>query len=371
MQMMQIMTGVNLRESASSADNNAVGYIRQYKAMEIEINGEAGEGGGQVLRTALGLSLATGKSFSIESIRGKRKKPGLLRQHLTAVRAATAIGQARVSGDSLKSTSLTFEPTQIKAGKYHYAIGTAGSCTLVLQAILPGLLLAGDSSEITIEGGTHNPMAPSFDFLAQTWLPQLQKMGIEIKAEMVRPGFFPAGGGKIRIAVNPARKLKPIELCTWEFSHFTASAVCAELPAHIGLRELKKVRQKLGSDLDLEENKGLEQWDEHGPGNVVTIQAHSPHLVETFTGYGQKNVRAEQVAARAAGQAVKYRETGAPVGPRLADQLLIPMTLVGGGRFITARPTKHTLTNIAVIEQFYPVRFQVEQLDDQRWEIRL
>ncbi len=333
----------------------------------ITINGSAGEGGGQVLRTALGLSLTTGIPFKIDDIRGKRRKPGLMRQHLTAVRAAKKIGQAKVEGDTLKSGALSFAPTAIRPGKYHFAIGTAGSCTLVLQAILPPLLVADDESNITIEGGTHNPMAPSFDFLASTFLPQLEKMGVNIKAELIRPGFFPAGGGKIRLQVTPPKKLQPIELTSMDFSHFAVKAVCAELPGHIGIRELKKVQKRLR----LEKPGEMVQLDKYGPGNVVTIQAHSANITETFTGYGQKNVRAEKVASRVAGQAKRYIEAGAPVGSHLADQLLIPMALAGNGRFVMAEPTSHTLTNIEVIEMFYPIKFQVKQLNEKQWEITL
>jgi len=333
----------------------------------IHINGSSGEGGGQVLRTALGLSLAAGVPFQIEDIRGKRKKPGLLRQHLTAVRAATQIGGAEVIGDELKSDSLTFVPTSVKAGKYQFAIGTAGSCTLVLQALLPGLLMADAESEIIIEGGTHNPMAPSFDFLATTFLPLLESMGAKIKIELIRPGFFPAGGGKICVQITPTKKLQPLELCDWSFSHCSVQALCAELPEQIGERELKTVRE----ELDLKQEGDLLCLDQYGPGNVVTIYAHSSTFVETFTGYGQKNVRAERVAARVAGQVGNYLDVAAPVGPYLADQLLIPMALAGGGHFVTARPSQHTLTNIEVIEMFCPVTFQVNPIDEKQWEIRV
>lgn len=331
----------------------------------IIIDGSAGEGGGQVLRTALGLSLATGKPFQINNIRGKRKKPGLLRQHLTAVRAATEIGQAKVSGDEMRSASLSFAPSTVKSGKYDFSVGTAGSCTLVFQAILPALLMADAESEITIEGGTHNPMAPPFDFLATTFLPLLEKMGATIKAELIRPGFVPAGGGKMCVRVAPVKKFQPLDLCLWNFSHFTVRAVCAELQGTIGLRELKTVQTKLG----LEQEGELLQLDQYGPGNVVIIHAHSANFTETFTGFGQKNVRAERVASRVAGQAGKYLKISAPVGPYLADQLLIPMALAGAGQFVTAEPTQHTLTNIEVIEKFCAVTFQLDRLNKQQWKI--
>src|SRR5262245_2007058 len=160
----------------------------------ITIDGSAGEGGGQILRTALALSLVTARPFRIERIRAGRPKPGLLRQHLTAVQAAAKVGAARISGAEVGSLELTFEPTGLRGGAYDFAVGTAGSATLVLQTLLPALLRAREPSQLTIEGGTHNPYAPPFDFLARTFLPVLRRMGAAIEARLEAPGFYPAGG---------------------------------------------------------------------------------------------------------------------------------------------------------------------------------
>jgi RNA 3'-terminal phosphate cyclase (ATP) len=332
------------------------------------IDGSKGEGGGQVLRTALGLSLVTGQAFTIKNIRGKRKKPGLLRQHLTAVLAAAEIGGATVQGAAIKSDSLTFEPGTIAAGTYTFSIGTAGSCTLVLQAIMPALLKAGKKSYITLEGGTHNPFAPSFDYLETTFFSVLQKMGVHLDAELIRPGFYPAGGGKMRICIDPPKSLLPIRFDYLSKTHCRARAVCAELPAHIGQRELKKITKKL----NLAENQTqLTQYHEYGPGNVVSIFVDSDQLTETFVGFGQTNIRAERVAGRIIGQVRKYLDTGVTVGPYLADQLLVPLALAGKGKFLTCRPTEHALTNIEVIQQFLDMNITVSRVDEQVWQIAL
>src|ERR1700722_15265155 len=160
----------------------------------IEIDGSFGEGGGQVLRTALSLSLVTGQPFRIDNIRAGREKPGLLRQHLTAVLAAAEIGGATVEGATLGSTALTFSPGKVKPGEYRFAVGTAGSGTLVFQTILPALMLASAPSRITIEGGTHNHAAPPFDFLARTFVPLVERMGPKIRLQFERYGFYTAGG---------------------------------------------------------------------------------------------------------------------------------------------------------------------------------
>ena len=334
----------------------------------ISIDGSKGEGGGQVLRTSIGLSLVTGRPFQIKNIRGKRKRPGLLRQHLTAVLAAVEIGGARVHGAEIKSDSLQFEPGVIKAGEYHFAIGTAGSCTLVFQAVMPALLKAGGVSSITLEGGTHNPFAPSFDYLAKTFFPVLRKMGVNIEAELIQPGFYPAGGGKIRITIEPPGKLSPVVFEKLSGARCLAKAVCAGLPDHIGVRELATIKKKLKLG---EEETELIRYSEHGPGNVVSIFVKSEQLTETFVGFGQKNIRAERVASRIVGQVRKYLEVGVIVGPYLADQLLIPLALAGKGKFLTCKPTEHTLTNIKVIQQFLDVGISVSRTTDKIWQISL
>jgi len=178
----------------------------------IVIDGAQGEGGGQILRSALALSLVTGKPFRIRNIRARRKKPGLMRQHLTAVNAAVEVGAARVAGNAIGSTELTFEPAALCSGSYRFAVGTAGSCTLVLQTVLPALILADGPSELLLEGGTHNPAAPPFDFLAGAFLPLLSRMGPRVAAALERPGFYPAGGGRMRVRVTPAKRLLPLHL---------------------------------------------------------------------------------------------------------------------------------------------------------------
>lgn len=332
----------------------------------IQLDGSMGEGGGQILRTALGLSLVTGRPFTIKNIRAARKKPGLMRQHLTAVRAATGIGEARVSGDAISSKTLTFIPTALKGGKYSFSIGTAGSCTLVFQAILPALLMAKEPSELVIEGGTHNPHAPPFDFLQQSFLPILESMGAKVVARLIRPGFFPAGGGCMEFSITPATSLGSLELLRLGETSISARALSAELPDHIGKRELKAIAAKLKLGDTQLENRVTHS---NGPGNIVSIFVQSEHLTETFTGFGEKNVRAEKVGTRAAMQVRKYLQAGAPVGPCLADQLLIPMALAGAGCIRTGKPSNHTLTNIEVIENFLDVRFSLSEIDQLCWEI--
>src|SRR5437016_1414247 len=178
----------------------------------ISIDGSEGEGGGQILRTSLALSLVTGQPFRMDRIRAKRQKPGLLRQHLTAVEAAKAVGCAEVMGAAMNSQTLEFRPAVVTPGNYRFAVGTAGSATLVLQTVLPSLLTASSTSTLTLEGGTHNPLAPPFDFLARSFMPLIQRMGPSVELELRRPGFFPDGGGRFHVRIEPVKKLPRLVL---------------------------------------------------------------------------------------------------------------------------------------------------------------
>jgi RNA 3'-terminal phosphate cyclase (ATP) len=325
----------------------------------LTIDGSEGEGGGQVLRTALALSAVTGRSFQIEHIRGKRKKPGLLRQHLTAVKAITEICNARVSGAELGSQALSFEPSSPKHGEYSFAIGTAGSATLVLQTILPPLLMAEGHSHIVLEGGTHNSMAPPFDFVAQTFLPLLHRMGASVSAELTRHGFYPAGGGRFEVHIQGGAKLAPLELLQrGTLNKLKIRAIVSQLPVRIAEREAHQLASALCDyPLDFETST----VDSAGPGNVAMVTVRAEALTETFTGFGEVGVRAETVAHRLAGEVRRYLHSDAPVGEHLADQLLIPLALAGGGTFRTTEPSLHTRTNADVIARFLPVRVAFQQ----------
>lgn len=335
----------------------------------ITIDGSFGEGGGQILRTSIALSLVTGKAFRIENIRAGRKKPGLLRQHLTAVQAAAAISNARVSGAELNSSALRFEPSALRGGDYKLAVGTAGSATLVFQTILPALLFAPERSQLTLEGGTHNPSAPPFDFLAHTFVPVLRRMGASVQVRLEAYGFYPAGGGRFVADVEPSAGLGDLALVERASTCVQAKALVASLPATIGKRELSVVRERFGLDRTM--CRVQEVDSSVGPGNALMIAIESEAVVEIVTGFGVKGVSAEKVAADACDEAARYLTTNAPVGIHLADQLLIPMALGRGGSFRTLTPTSHTTTNVEVIRRFLDVPIALEQESDDVWQIRV
>lgn len=344
--------------------------MREGLTKVLKVDGSVGEGGGQVLRTALSLSALTGQPFEIENIRANRRKPGLMRQHLTAVRAAAEVCRATVEGDTPGSAALRFVPQAVQAGEYTFAIGTAGSATLVLQTILPPLLTAGAPSRVSIEGGTHNPLAPPVDFFERSFLPFLRRMGPRVELRLERWGFYPAGGGRISVAIHPVRALTPFELIERDQDiRRRASAVVANLPRSIAQRELDAVHERLGierSALTLHDLEGVT-----GPGNVLSIELAMSHHSEIATGFGRKGVPAAEVAAGAIEEALEYLASGMPIGRHLADQLVIPLAMSGGGRFRTGSPTSHTTTNIAVVQQFLPVPISCAACEPGRWEVRV
>jgi RNA 3'-terminal phosphate cyclase (ATP) len=314
--------------------------------------------------------LVTGKPFTIENIRGKRKKPGLLRQHLTAVRAASAIGGTAVEGAGVGMTELQFAPGAIKPGDYEFSVGTAGSATLVLQAVLPALILAKENSTLRLKGGTHNPWAPPFGFLKESFLPIVKRMGPAVDAQLISPGFYPAGGGELVVAIQPSNELKYLDLVErGEAVNTRVVAQVANLSANIARKEARVIAKKL--ELTNESIEIEEMENSIGPGNVVSVFVESDQVTEVITGFGEKGVSAEKVGKRAANDVASYLESGAAVGRYLADQLLIPMALGGGGRFTTVKPTEHTATNIDVIKRFLNVEIEMSERKANTWWIEV
>jgi RNA 3'-terminal phosphate cyclase (ATP) len=317
----------------------------------IAIDGAQGEGGGQILRSALSLSMCTNQPFRIENIRGNREKPGLMRQHLTAVRAAAAICEASVSGDEVGSMELTFRPGTVKPGNYSFAIGTAGSCTLVLQTLLPPLLTASDSSQIRISGGTHNKASPPVDFLQRAYLPLVERMGPRVSLELVRHGFYPRGGGEILATITPVSQLSHLSLMErGSRSGGYAEAYVAAIPLHVAQRELEIVGKMLNWPGEQLHVRGLP--NDVGPGNALTLTVEHEAVTEVFTGFGEKGVSAEHVAKGAAERARAYLAAPVAVGKHLADQLLLPIALAGGGEITTLPVSAHFQSHALIIETF-------------------
>jgi RNA 3'-terminal phosphate cyclase (ATP) len=336
----------------------------------IVIDGSFGEGGGQIIRTSLALSLVTGKAFRVERVRARRDPPGLKRQHLTAVNAAAEIGRARVEGARVGSQYFSFEPGEVVPGDYTFSIGTAGSTTLVLQTVLPPLMHAREPSLITLEGGTHNQHAPPFDFLEKTFLPLVRRTGARVEIDLISYGFYPPGGGKFTVMIEPTDERRRLDILKrGEMRRQLARALCVKLPPSVGERELSVVREKLGWSND--ELEVATSTNALSPGNVLTLEMESDELTELFTGVGERGLRAEVVAERAIAEVETYMAHGAPVGEHLADQLLIPLALAGGGSYVTGELTPHTTTNIEIIKKFLDVEITTEQVSERQRKIEV
>ncbi len=334
----------------------------------IMIDGSEGEGGGQILRTSLALSLVTGQPFRLERIRAGRQKPGLLRQHLTAVEAAKTVGCAEAIGATLGSQTLEFRPGRVTPGNYRFAVGTAGSATLVLQTVLPALLTASGISSLALEGGTHNPFAPPFDFLDRSFLPLIGRMGPNVDLGLRRAGFFPAGGGRFEARIEPVDRLSRLDLVErGAIRRRRARAWVSKLPVSVGERELAVVRQELG--LAPEDCRVETVSNPAGPGNALVLELEAEHVTGVFTGFGERGRAAEEVARQAVAAARSWLEAEIPVSDYLADQLLLPMALAGGGSFRTVEPSLHAKTNVAIIQRFLEVAIRFEPEDDGRWRV--
>lgn len=333
----------------------------------VRIDGSKGEGGGQVLRTSLALSLVTGTPFQMVNIRAGRAKPGLLRQHLTAVKAAAEVGAAEVTGAELGSRELTFKPGALSPGNYYFAVGTAGSATLVLQTVLPALMMASGPSSLRLEGGTHNKAAPPFDFLEKAYLPLVRRMGPKVEAVLERHGFFPAGGGKLRVDVQPA-PLRPLTLLErGRVKRRQATALIAQIPFDVAKRELATVEQGLKWRPDELRTEELKR--SVGPGNVLTLEVESEHVTEVFTSFGERGVRAEDVAGQAVEETKRYLDAEVPVGEHLCDQLLLLLALAKGGTFRTLPLDGHAETQLHTFAHFLDVKVDVREVSAEVREV--
>lgn len=333
------------------------------------IDGALGEGGGQIFRSSLTLAMSLKQPVVIKNIRAGRSKPGLLRQHLACLRAAQNICDADVVGDELGSMEVMFSPGKVKAGNYCFAVGSAGSTTLIFQTLLLPLAFADSVSDIYFQGGAHNGFAPSYDFIESCFLPVMTKIGFKVDIELEQYGFYPAGGGAWKVRIHPTRELSRLSLLErGALRSQLAIATSSHIPAHITRRELLQVQKKCLWSVDQLQQRLV---DSVGPGNIVSLRVESQNITEIIEAVGEKSLTAERVAGRAIKALKAYLNTDAPVGEYLADQLLLPMVLAKGGEFITLAPSQHFLTNVEVIRQFTGVNIRVVKENDTIWRIHI
>ena len=334
----------------------------------IEIDGSTGEGGGQILRTSLALAMCTGQAFTLARIRARRPKPGLMRQHLTCVQAAVAVSGAAVQGAELGSGTLVFEPGAVKSGDYAFSVGTAGSCTLVLQTVWPALMLADAPSRLTLSGGTHNPMAPPFHFLQRCYAPLLRRLGADSGFALRRLGFYPAGGGEFTVTIHSAADaLQPFDLLERGAPlESYAECLAPALPGAVAKRELDALARALAWTPEQLRVPVVRQNE--GPGNALMATLAHADVCELFTQFGEKGVSSEQVAKALAKEVRAYESSAAALGPHLADQWALPLALAvwrrgGAAAYTCTELTDHATTNFETIARFLPVRFETTAID--------
>lgn len=336
----------------------------------LHIDGSYGEGGGQILRSALSLAVITGRPVCVENIRAWRRKPGLAAQHLTAVRAAAMVCDARVHGAELGSRTLEFIPqAPTRAGEYFFDVAearegrSAGAVMLVLQTILLPLAQADGESAVTLNGGTHVPLSPSFDYIHDIWMPTLAKLGVHADLSLIRPGWYPAGQGEVQLRIPGKalpRLLRPLSLeARGSLQQVTGRALAANLPAHIPDRMAARAQVILA---EAGIPSAIEAVNLHAAcaGAGLYLTAHYEHCLAGFSALGQRGKAAEVVAEEACADLLRHHRSGAALEQQLADQMILPAALVRGeSLFSVERITPHLTTNAWVVERFGLARVDI------------
>jgi RNA 3'-terminal phosphate cyclase (ATP) len=331
----------------------------------IEIDGKYGEGGGQIVRTSLALSSILEVPVSITDIRGNRKNPGLKPQHVTCVNALAKITGAEVHGAKLESAELVFKPRTRRSGVFSFNVAdiksSAGSVTLILQALLPPLLFGSEKSQVTLRGGTHVEWSPSAHYVMHVFLPMLKKMGAKVNLSLGRWGWYPKGKGSVTCEVEPVQELNSIQLNQRsELKALRGLSVSSKLPMGVAKR-LRRKADGLLQEAGFDPHIRMFEVPAACPGTIFFLWAEFEECWAGFGGLGRRGRPAEDVSQDAVSQFLKYMQTNSAIEEHLADQLIIYMTLAKGlSSFTTSLITQHLLTGIWVVEQFLPVKFDVE-----------
>lgn len=329
----------------------------------IQVDGSSGEGGGQIIRTSLSLSVITGRAIAISNIRARRTKPGLQPQHLTAVRAAAALCDAKLSGDSVGSAFLSFEPqAATKAGEYRFDIGTAGATPLVVQTVLMPLALATGASQVTVTGGTHVPHAPPAEYLEMVYLPALRRAGLDVSMSYSTAGFYPRGGGQIDIAIRPSAAPTPLDLSDrGKLESLRACIVTSNLPDHVAERgeaTVDRAIKAVGRKVVIERR----QMPSPGTGAAVVVAAQCQNGLAAFSSIGELRRPMEKVAEAPCREFMRWWKSDAACDEHLADQLVLPMAFATGpSRWTTPTVTEHLRTVLEVVQQFLPLQVAIEE----------
>ena len=340
----------------------------------LEIDGNYGEGGGQILRSSLSLSAILNRPIRIRGIRAGRKNPGLAAQHLTCVNAVAAITKGEVIGGELGSQTLTFRPQEIHGGNYTFDVAnirpSAGALSLVFQSVVLPLSYAKVPSTVILRGGTHVPWSPTVHYLREVFIPMVAKFGFEGSIQLNRWGWYPKGGGEAIAEVQPTTDWHGVQLGhRGKLQTICGISAVSNLPEHIINRQQNQIQKRLArfkSPVNVEPVKGKSI----GQGTLVFVKAEFENVRAGFSALGARGKRAERVADEACQALEDFLESDTAIEPHLADQLILPMALAKGeSRFTTSRITRHLTTNIWLVQQFLPVRFEVNGTENEPGEI--
>lgn len=323
----------------------------------MKLDGSYGEGGGQILRTAVALSAVTGIPVEIDNIRKNRPRSGISAQHMKAIEGLASICNAEVHGCNLHSTAIDFIPDKIKGGEYRIDIGTAGSIPLILQCLMPAAIYASDDIKLKITGGTDVSWSPSIDYLRNVTLIALSRMGYNCEILLIKRGYYPRGGGCVEAVIRPSK------LCAEDFDKIMCDTIngishSSNLPPHVAERQVSSANRLLkdnGFDADI----SIETNDCNSTGSGITLWCETAGGIAL----GKRGLKAETVGENAA-KAILPELNGAGVDIYLADQLIPYMALAEGGSFTTRMVTPHTKTNIWVTEQFLDVKFRIDKMEN-------
>jgi RNA 3'-terminal phosphate cyclase (ATP) len=340
----------------------------------LDIDGSMGEGGGQVLRSSLSLSILTQRPIRLENIRAHRDRPGLRPQHLVALRSAARISSGIVRGDRVGSTAISFEPGPARPGDYLFDIGTAGATSLVMQTLLPPLALADGPSTVMIHGGTHVPWSPCFHYLDWHWRPMLGRIGIDFELELQMAGFYPRGGGQIAARIAGGSRVRGVALAgRGRLVRIRGLSAVADLPQEIAERQRKQAVKGLGqlpddAEIDIE----TVSLPTRSKGTLLLLLAEFEQSQACFFALGARGKRAETVADEAVDRLAQFLVTGASIDHWMADQLLLPLSLAGEeSHFVTSSATRHLLTNAGVIRMFLPVSIAIDGMPGEPARVRI
>jgi RNA 3'-terminal phosphate cyclase (ATP) len=329
----------------------------------LEIDGAYGEGGGQLVRTAAALAAITGRAIRVRSVRARRDKPGLAPQHLAALRAVAALSAARTAGLELRSEAVELAPGGIAGGRHRFDVGTAGSVSLVMQALLPVMIAGGTPCTATIAGGTDVRAAPPLDYFGEVLLPLVRRIGADARLTVLRRGYYPRGGGEVELAVAPAKGIRPLELDQpGTLDRVAGIAHVGNLPAHIAARmrssALGRLEPAVSEHAEIE-TRVLGAEEANGPGGAIVAWASTEHTILGAGRVAERGVPAEALGEAVGAELAADLASGATLDVHAADQMLIYLALARGGAFATRELTSHAHTAIWLIEQFLPVRFEI------------